>query len=75
VVLDPFAGIGTVGEAAVRLGRRFVLAESDPGYVGETLRRAAGWLGPDAKDLTTIGCAASATGLEPVSASSPAQAR
>lgn len=75
VVLDPFAGIGTVGEAAVRLGRRFVLAESDPGYVTETLRRAAGWLGPDAKDLTTIGCAASATGLEPVSASSPAQAR
>ena len=75
VVLDPFAGIGTVGEAAVRLGRRFVLAESDPGYVSETLRRAAGWLGPDAKDLTTIGCAASATGLEPVSASSPAQAR
>lgn len=25
VILDPFAGIGTVGEAAVKLERRFVL--------------------------------------------------
>lgn len=33
VVLDPFAGIGTVGEAAARLGRRFVLAEIDSDYV------------------------------------------
>jgi DNA modification methylase len=41
VVLDPFAGIGTVGEAAVRLGRRFVLAEKDPKYMDEARRRLA----------------------------------
>ena len=58
VVLDPFAGIGTVGEASVRLGRRFVLAENDPGYVQEIRRRAEGWLGADATDVSTIGCAA-----------------
>lgn len=39
VVLDPFAGIGTTGVAAVELGRRFVLSEVDPGYVA-TMRRA-----------------------------------
>ncbi len=33
VVLDPFAGIGTVGEAAVKLGRRFVLIEQDFKYL------------------------------------------
>jgi DNA modification methylase len=43
VVLDPFAGIGTVGEAASRLGRRWVLSELDPGYVEVIRRRAATW--------------------------------
>ena len=33
VVLDPFAGTGTVGKAAVKLGRRFVLYEKNPEYV------------------------------------------
>src|SRR5690348_12642087 len=33
VILDPFAGIGTVGEAAVKLGRRFVLIEQDTKYM------------------------------------------
>jgi DNA modification methylase len=33
VVLDPFAGVGTVGTAAVKLGRRFVLIEQNPEYV------------------------------------------
>ena len=32
VVLDPFAGHGTTGVAAVRLGRRFVGVEIDPHY-------------------------------------------
>ena len=32
MVLDPFAGIGTVGEAAVSLGRGFTLIERDPEY-------------------------------------------
>lgn len=33
VVLDPFAGIGTVGEAACKTGRRFVLFEINPEYI------------------------------------------
>ncbi len=33
VVMDPFAGSGTVGIAAAGLGRRFVLFESNPDYV------------------------------------------
>jgi DNA modification methylase len=33
VVLDPFAGVGTLGEAAIRLNRRFVLFENNPDYV------------------------------------------
>jgi len=37
-VLDPFAGIGTVGEAAVALKRRFVLVDNNPKYVAEMRR-------------------------------------
>jgi DNA modification methylase len=40
VVLDPFAGIGTVGAAATRLGRRFVLIEQEPQYI-EVIREEA----------------------------------
>ena len=56
VVLDPFAGSGTTGEAAVRLKRRFVLAESDPEYVDVMRRKAAGWLGADAADVLCVNC-------------------
>jgi DNA modification methylase len=34
-VLDPFAGIGTVGRAASRLKRHFVLIDNNPAYVKE----------------------------------------
>ena len=34
LVLDPFAGSGTTGEVAMRLGRRFLGIEINPGYVG-----------------------------------------
>ncbi len=33
VVLDPFAGTGTTGKAAVKLHRRFALLEQDPTYM------------------------------------------
>jgi DNA modification methylase len=33
VVLDPFAGIGTVGIASLNLDRRFYLIEKEPKYV------------------------------------------
>ncbi|WP_194745048.1 site-specific DNA-methyltransferase [Thermaurantiacus tibetensis] len=32
LVLDPFAGTGTTGAVAKRLGRRFLLIEREPGY-------------------------------------------
>jgi DNA modification methylase len=33
LVLDPCAGTGTTGEAALRLGRRYFLVERNPGYI------------------------------------------
>jgi DNA modification methylase len=48
LVLDPFAGIGTVGEAAVKLGRRFVLIEQNPEYVAVIRSRVKDWLGTEA---------------------------
>lgn len=58
VVLDPFAGIGTVGKAAVRLGRRFVLIEQDPDYVEIIRAEAKAWLGPEARHIFTVNCPA-----------------
>jgi DNA modification methylase len=56
IVLDPFAGIGTVGEAAVRLKRRFALAEQNPEYV-EVMRQAAvRWLGRGANGVRCVNC-------------------
>jgi len=37
VVLDPFAGIGTVGTAALDLGRRFYLIERERMYIDRFL--------------------------------------
>jgi DNA modification methylase len=57
VVLDPFAGIGTVGKAAIKLGRRFVLLEQNPKYVSIIREEAKTWLGKEAKQVHTINCA------------------
>src|SRR5262249_42017999 len=38
-ILDPFMGSGTTGVAAVKLGRRFVGIEIDPGYFDIACRR------------------------------------
>ena len=57
IVLDPFAGIGTVGQAAAKLGRRFVLIEINPEYTREICRRAKRWLGKkEAQDVFLINC-------------------
>lgn len=39
IVLDPFMGSGTTGIAALRMGRRFVGIERDPGYFEVAARR------------------------------------
>lgn len=57
VILDPFAGIGTVGAAATRLGRRFVLIEQEQQYVEVMREEAKNWLGRDARHIFTINCA------------------
>ncbi len=57
VVLDPFAGIGTVGKAAAKLGRRFVLIEQEPEYLACIREDARSWLGEDARNILTLNCA------------------
>jgi DNA modification methylase len=57
VVLDPFAGIGTVGKAAAKLARRFVLIEQNPSYVSIIREEAKTWLGKNAVHVHTINCA------------------
>ena len=57
VVLDPYAGIGTVGAAAVKLQRRFVLGEANPEYVDRIREWAVRWLGRRAEDILCVGCA------------------
>jgi DNA modification methylase len=53
VVLDPFAGIGTVGEAAIKLGRRFVLVDQDPEYVSVIREKLKDLLGANARNVFT----------------------
>ncbi|GGD72583.1 hypothetical protein GCM10011514_40850 [Emticicia aquatilis] len=54
VVLDPFAGTGTVGEAAVKHNRRFVLYELSPEYMEIIKSQAENWLQGQAKDINWI---------------------
>lgn len=56
VVLDPFAGIGTVGKAAVKLGRRFVMIEQNPRYVEIIRSEVKSWLGKEASSVLTLNC-------------------
>lgn len=57
VVLDPFAGSGTVGAAAAGLERRFVLFEINPDYI-ELMRQAVSeWLGESSRDVLCLNCA------------------
>jgi len=57
VVLDPFAGIGTVGEAAVKLRRRYVLFDINPDYIEEIKSKIPKWLGKkESLDVMSINC-------------------
>lgn len=49
LVLDPFAGIGTVAAAAIATNRRFALCEIDPGYIETIKDSIVGWLGSSAE--------------------------
>ncbi len=54
VVLDPFAGTGTVGEAAVKLNRRFVLYELSSEYMEIIKKQAENWLQGQTKEINWI---------------------
>ncbi len=56
VVLDPFAGSGTVGRVATQLNRRFVLSEMDPNYIEVIRSGAVKWLGNEASEVLCINC-------------------
>lgn len=45
LVLDPFAGSGTTGVAALAGGRRAILIEREPGYVSDIQERLAHFSG------------------------------
>lgn len=55
VVLDPFAGTGTVGRAAIALSRRFVLIENETKYLDVIRTEMLDWLGAASKDVLFIG--------------------
>ncbi len=55
-VLDPFAGIGTVGKAAIRLERRFILVDNEPQYVKVMQEEAVRWLGQSAEHVLCLNC-------------------
>lgn len=54
VVMDPFAGSGTVGQAAAKLGRRFVLYDINLEYVQLVQREAQDWLGQAAEEILCV---------------------
>lgn len=56
VVLDPFAGSGTTGDAAARKSRRFVLFDTNPEYVHMMRTNTHRWLGPAAKNVLCLNC-------------------
>jgi DNA modification methylase len=57
VVLDPFAGSGTVGLVAKQLGRRAVLIDLGEEYVEQAIRRTSHEFGVGGRDLADDGTA------------------
>ncbi|NJN97180.1 MAG: site-specific DNA-methyltransferase [Anaerolineales bacterium] len=56
VVLDPFAGSGTVGASAAHLGRRFVLFEINHEYIEFMRQSVPDWLGKAADNILWLNC-------------------
>ncbi|MFL6274730.1 MAG: DNA-methyltransferase [Blastocatellia bacterium] len=56
VILDMFAGSGTVGAAAAGLNRRFVLFDINSEYVQMMRKEAPKWLGHAAKNVLYLNC-------------------
>jgi len=56
VVMDPFAGSGTVGHAAAILNRRFVLYEINHDYIDIMRQASADWLGKAADEILWLNC-------------------
>lgn len=56
VILDPFAGIGTVGEAACKTGRRFVLFEINPEYLAVMKESLNSWPNLDVATINWLHC-------------------
>ena len=56
VVMDPFAGSGTVGAAAIKLDRRFVLYDSNFEYVQMICNNAKKWLGKKFSEVLLVNC-------------------
>lgn len=54
VVLDPFAGIGTVGEAAIKNDRRFVLIEINKDYIEIIRNEITSWFSNYRKKIRKI---------------------
>ncbi len=51
LILDPFAGSGTTGVAAIAEGRRAILIEKEPKYAAIARRRVAEAMGMGAGSL------------------------
>jgi DNA modification methylase len=56
VVLDPFAGSGTVGVAASSLGRRFVLFDNNSDYIDIIRDEIVSWKNVNLNNLMWINC-------------------
>ena len=56
VVLDPFAGSGTVGDAASELGRRFVLFDNNPDYIEIMREEIVSWKNVNLKTVMWVDC-------------------
>lgn len=56
VVLDPFAGSGTVGNAASDLKRRFVLFDNNPDYIDIIREEVISWKNVNLNTLMWINC-------------------